>query len=202
MTNVAERFIDGQAGTDRRSHGLLDEMRLGGTGTACRFGDGALFDGGDRRGHTDHHPRPVEPIHADTLQQEPDHALRDLEISDGAPAQRAYGDDVARRATDHLPRLMPHGQHLLGAAVESDHRGFVQHDSFAAHIDQCVGGSEIYGEIAGHQWSSSGERDRSPGASVDPRVSAAASSAAPPTGPGSRGRMFTVFIRRRGCGSK
>ena len=49
---------------------------------------------------------PVEPVDAGPLQQQADHALGDVEVGDGALAQRAHGDDVAGRAADHLPRLV------------------------------------------------------------------------------------------------
>ena len=51
---------------------------------------------------------------------------------------------------------MAHGQHVLGAAVERDHRGLVQHDALAARVDEGVGGAEIDGEVASHGSCSSG----------------------------------------------
>ena len=94
--HVGDRLVDRQRGADGRRHGLLDELRVGGTGPAGRLGDGAPLDLGDGRRHADHHPRAVEPVDADAVQQQPDHALGDLEVGDGALAQRADGHDVAR----------------------------------------------------------------------------------------------------------
>ena len=65
----------------------------------------------------------------DPLQQQADHPLRDLEVGDRPLAQGTHGDDVARRAADHLPRLVAHRQHVLRAAVERDDRGLVQDDA-------------------------------------------------------------------------
>ena len=81
-------------------------------GAPGRLGDGAPLDLGDGRRHADHDPGPVEAADARPLQQQADHPLRDVEVGDGALAQRADGDDVAGRAADHLPRLVAHGQHV------------------------------------------------------------------------------------------
>ena len=72
----------------------------------------------------------------------------DLEVGDRAAAQRADGDDVARRATDHLPRLLTHRQNVLRAAVERDHRGFVENDPLRARVHQRVRRTEIDGQVA------------------------------------------------------
>ena len=121
----------GQAGADGGGHGLLDELGLGGAGAAGGLGDGPPLDLGDGRRHADHDPGPVEAVDADPLEQQADHALGDLEVGDGALAQGAHRDDVAGRAADHLPRLVAHGQHVLGAAVERDDRRLVEHDALA-----------------------------------------------------------------------
>jgi hypothetical protein len=92
-----------------------------------------------------------EPADADALQQQPDHALGDLEVGDGPTAQRAHGHDVAGGAPDHLPSLAAGGQHLTGLAVEGDDGGLVEHDALALHVHQRVGGAEVDGEVAGHQ---------------------------------------------------
>ena len=58
---------------------------------------------------------------ADTLEEQADHPLGDVEVGDRAAAQRPHGDDVPGRPPDHLPRVMPGGQHLTGLAVQRDH---------------------------------------------------------------------------------
>ena len=121
-----------------------------GAGPLGRLVDRPPLDRGDGRRHADDDPGPVEPADTHPLQQQPDHALGDLEVGDGALAQRAHGDDVARRAPDHLPGLVAHGQHVLGAAVERDDRRLVQHDALAARVHQGVGGAEVDGEVAGY----------------------------------------------------
>ena len=127
--HVADRLVDRQVGTDGRGHRLLDELRIGRAGAAGRVGDGAALDLGDGRRHADDDLRPGEPADADALQQQADHALGDLEVGDGAAAQRPHGDDVAGRAADHLPRLAAGGQHLAGLPVEGDDRRLVEHDA-------------------------------------------------------------------------
>ena len=61
--------------------------------------------------------------------------------------QRPDRDDVARGATDHLPRLPPGGEHLAGLAVQRDHRRLVEHDAAALHVDERVGGAQVHGKI-------------------------------------------------------
>src|SRR5579875_2228518 len=84
---------------------------------------------GDGRRHADQHPGPVETRHPGPLQQQPDHALGDVEIGDGALAEGADGHDVAGRPTDHLPGLVAHGQDFLVTGVQGDDGRLVQHDA-------------------------------------------------------------------------
>ena len=96
---------------------------------------------------------PVEAADAGPLQQQADHALGDVEVGDGALAQRAHGDDVAGGAADHLPRLVAHGQHVAALLVERDHRRLVEDDALALGVDERVGRAEVDGEVAGHSTS-------------------------------------------------
>ena len=61
--------------------------------------------------------------------------------------------DVARRAAEHLLGREPDFlDHLLAVGpaflADRDHRGLVQHDALAAHVDQGVGGAEVDREVA------------------------------------------------------
>jgi hypothetical protein len=142
--------VDGQGGADGRGHRLLDQLGVGGAGAARGLGDGAALHLGDRRRHADHHARAVEAVDTDAVEQQPDHPLGDLEVGDGALAQRPNRHDVAGRAADHLPGLVAHGQHLLGALVESDHGGLVEHDAAAPLVHERVRRPEVDRQIAGH----------------------------------------------------
>ena len=82
------------------------------------------------------------------LEQHPDQPLRDLEVGDRAAAQRADGDDVAGRATDHLPGVVPEREHVLGAGVHRDDGRLVEDDAATARVDERVGGAEVDGEVA------------------------------------------------------
>ena len=139
--HVADRLVDRKVGTDGRGHRLLDQLGIGGTGSPGGVGDGATLNLGDRRGHADDHLRPGEPADTDSLQQEADHPLGDLEVGDRPAAQRPHGHDVAGGAPDHLPRLASGGEHLTGLPVEGDDRGLVEHDALALHVDEGVGGA-------------------------------------------------------------
>ncbi len=82
MTMLPTGSSIGKVGADRRSHRLLDEVGVCGTGTAGRIGDRPSFDLGDRRRYADHHLRPGEATDADALEEESDHPLGDLEVGD------------------------------------------------------------------------------------------------------------------------
>ena len=96
------------------------------------------------------HAGPVEPVHADPLQQQADHFLRHFEVGDRTLAQGPHRDDVARRAADHLPRLVAHRQHFLVAAVEGDDRRLVEHDALTLGVHEGVRSAEVDREVAGH----------------------------------------------------
>ena len=94
--HVAHRLVDRQPGTDRGGHRLLDEVRLRGPGATGGLEHRALLDVRDRGRHADQDPRAIQPVHARALEQQADHALRDLEVGDRAAAQWPDRDDVAR----------------------------------------------------------------------------------------------------------
>ena len=66
-----------------------------------------------------------------------------VEVGDRAVAQRTRRDDVAGRATDHLPRFEAHRQHIAGPLVERDNRRLVEHDAAPPLVHQRVCGAEI-----------------------------------------------------------
>ena len=110
-------LADGQARTDRRGHGLLDEPRPARAGVEGRVADGALLDFGHAARDADQHPRPRDEADAvvHLVHEVLDHLLGHVEVADDAVAQRPDGDDVGRRAAEHALRLGADGQHALGA---------------------------------------------------------------------------------------
>ena len=60
------------------------------------------------------------------------------------------------RQADRLDRLLAVGAAFL---TDRDDRGFVQHDAFAAHVDQRVGGAEVDREIVGEVTAKKSEHD-------------------------------------------
>ena len=81
--HAANWLIDRKASPDGSSHGLFDELGLGGTSPTRRFGDGTLFYFGDGRRDTDDHSRPIEPAYTNSLQQQSNHFFRDVEVGYG-----------------------------------------------------------------------------------------------------------------------
>ena len=133
---------------DGGRHGLLDEEAGRRPGPPGRLLDGTPLHRGDGRGHADEHLGPVQPAHPDPAQQHAEHPLGDLEVGDGAAAQRALGHDVARRPPDHLPGVGADGQHLAAARVQRDHGGLVEHEALSLGVDERVGRPQIDGQVA------------------------------------------------------
>ena len=76
MTMLPTGSLIGSPAPMAAAMGCSIELRVGRAGAPGRLGDGAPLDLGDGRRHADDHPRPVEPVHADALQQQADHPLR------------------------------------------------------------------------------------------------------------------------------
>ena len=147
--HVAERLVDRQRRADRGRHRLLDEeglarrRRAGPPRARPRCSTWVIADGTQMSTRA-----ALEAGDARALEQHPDQALGDLEVGDRAAAQRPDRDDVARRAADHLPRVVPEREHLVGAAVHGDDRRLVEDDALAARVHEGVRGAEVDGEVA------------------------------------------------------
>ncbi len=146
--HVPERLVDRERRADRGRHRLLDEEGLGRARAPRRLQHGTLFDVGDGRRHADEDARTLQSRDAGALEQHADQALGDLEVGDRATAQRSDRDDVARCATDHLPRVVPERQHLVRARVHGDDGRLVQDDAPTACVHQRVRGAEVDREVA------------------------------------------------------
>ena len=82
-----------------------------------------------------------------------EHLLGDDEVGDHAVLHRPDGLDVARHLTEHGLGFLADGLDgflAVGAAfvADGDDRGLIEHDAFATHIDQRVGGAEVDGQIS------------------------------------------------------
>jgi hypothetical protein len=142
--------VDGEAGTDGGGHGLLNQEARRGAGPAGRFLDGSALHRGDGRRHADQHLGPVNPAHADAVQQDAEHAFGDFEIGDGTAPQRPLGHYVPRGPPDHLPGVGADGEDFAGARIECNDRGLVEHEALSLGVDERVGRPEVYGQIARH----------------------------------------------------
>ena len=82
-----------------------------------------------------------------------EHFLRDQEVGDDAVFQGPDGGDVTGRAAQHAFRVQTHGGHGLVVVVVANchHRGLIENDALVTHIDERVGRSQIYRQIAREQ---------------------------------------------------
>ena len=114
----------------------------------------ALFDFGDAAGHRDDDARARLKERAAVMHlvdEVPQHRLGDLEIGDDAILQRADGDDIARRAAEHALGFVADREHMAGADLHRDHRGFAQDDAVIFDVNQGVGRSQIDADVVGEQ---------------------------------------------------
>ncbi len=79
------------------------------------------------------------------------HPLGDFEVGDHAVLHRLDGDDVARRAAQHLFGFFADRFHFAGVLVDGDDGRLVDHDAFALGVDQRVRRPQIDRQIAGKQ---------------------------------------------------
>ena len=148
--HVAAGFGDGQTGADRGDHGLLDEVNFTRLGAIGGVHDRALFDLRDFGRHADHDARMHQHLAVVRLLNEVvQHLLGDFEVGDDAVFHGLDGDDVTRRAAEHLFRFLADGFNFTGVLVNGDDGRLVDDDAFAARIDERVGGAEIDGQVAG-----------------------------------------------------
>jgi hypothetical protein len=100
-----------QAGADRGSHRLLDQVNLAGTGADGRFADGAAFNLGRATGHADDDARArAEQLGVMHLLDELlEHLLGDGEVGDHAVFHRANHRNAARRLAEHFLGFLADG---------------------------------------------------------------------------------------------
>ena len=144
----SNRFGDGKAGADRRSDRLIDEMHLAGP-SHPGLADRPPLDTGDAAGNADHQAgshdsAPFVPLVDEGFQ----HLFRGIEIGDDAVPQRAHGPDVARSATEHQLRFIPHGQGGAALQIQSDHGGLLKNNAAAGDVDQGVGSPQIDADVS------------------------------------------------------
>src|SRR5690606_11446386 len=133
-----------QAGTDGSGDGLLEDVQLTGAGLGRGLDDGAALDAGEARGHTDDSPRTSQiPPLVDLQDEVAEHPLGDLEVGDDAVLQRTHGDDVSRRATDHLLRFGTDREDATGIGVDRYDGRLVEYDPATPDVHQRVGGPEV-----------------------------------------------------------
>ena len=139
----------GKPGADRRHHGLLHQMHFAGLGAIGRVHDRALFHLRDFGRHADHDPRMHQHLAVVRLLDEVvQHLLGDFEVGDDAILHGLDGHDVARRTAQHLLGFLADGFHFAGVLVDGHDGRLVDHDAFAARVDQRVGRAQVDSEIA------------------------------------------------------
>src|SRR6266850_1488082 len=145
-----------QIGADGGSHGLLDQIHLARAGANRRFPDRAALYLSRAAGHADDDAgggrEQLVVMHF--LDELLEHLLGDGEVGDHAVLHRPDGDDVAGGlAQHHLDFLADRLDGLLAAGArllaDGAHRGLVQDNALAPHVDERVGGAEVDGQVVG-----------------------------------------------------
>lgn len=113
-----------------------------------RLDNRAFFHFGNPGRNADDHARLKEQPLADNLAQEiAQHSLRVVEIGDNALTQRTYGDDIARRSSQHDARFFTDREHTARLAIHRHYRGLAKHNAFAANVHEHGGRAEIYSNV-------------------------------------------------------
>ena len=79
-----------------------------------------------------------------------EHGLGNFEIRDDTISHRADGDNISRRFSQHILCFKPYCQNpVFGSVIGSDrhHGRLTQNNPLAFHIHQCIGCSQIYGQV-------------------------------------------------------
>src|SRR5664279_1821436 len=148
--HVPGRSADRDVRPDRRGEGLLDQVRLAGTGLEGRVANRALLDGGDPGRDADHHLRPRQreralPGAADEVAE---HRLGDDVIGDHAVLHRPDGGDVAGGPADHLASLLPDRDDAV-VVGDRDDGWLLDDDALALDVDDDVGRAEVDADLHG-----------------------------------------------------
>ncbi len=119
-----------------------------GAGTGGGLEDGALLDRRDAAGHADDHTRLEEAVGAVDLADEVlQHRFGDVEVRDDTILERADGGDGAGGLAEHLLGAPADGlavvEDLVGALVDGDHAGLVEHNALAADGNKRVARAQV-----------------------------------------------------------
>src|SRR4051812_26104140 len=147
--HVPRRCLHGQAHTNRRGHRLGHHVDLFRAGGLRGVAHGALLDFGDaaRDADDDFGANAEEMAIDDRLQKEAQHLFGDVEVGDDAVFQRPHREDAVGRAPEHALRFETDAFDFSGGFFDRDNGGLVQHDAFAANVDERISGTKIYGDF-------------------------------------------------------
>ena len=146
--HAAGGLADGQACTDGRSHGLLDDGDLAGTSLQGRLTHRAALDFRHAGRDADDHAGAGEhAVAAGLLQEVLQQIGRDVKVRNNAVLQGADGDDAAGGAADDGLCLGAHAADLIGLGVHR-HNGRLAHDdALSLHVNQGVGCTQINANV-------------------------------------------------------
>ena len=111
--HIARSFGNRQAGTNRSSHRLFDQVNLACTGRLSRFLDRTLFDLSDPGGDTNDDAGTNQRFTVmDFTNEVAQHLFGDIKISDDAVFHWANSNNTAGSTTEHILRIGANGQDL------------------------------------------------------------------------------------------
>ena len=142
--HTAGGLADGQACTDGRSHGLLDDGDLTGTGLQGRLTHRTALDFRHAGRDADDHAGAGEhAVAAGLLEEVLQHIGGDVKVGDDAVLQGADSHDAAGGAADDGLSLSAHAAHFVVLGVHGHDRGFTHDDALALHVNEGIGSTEI-----------------------------------------------------------
>src|SRR6476659_5420890 len=83
----------------------------------------------------------------DRLEEKAQHLLGHVEVGDHAVLEWPDREHTVRRAAEHALGFETDAFDFAGSFFDRDDGGFVEHDPFAADVDECVSGAKVYGDF-------------------------------------------------------
>ena len=146
--HIADRGIDVQPCANSSGNGLLDQISLLRARLTCSIENGFFFNLGDTRGNTDHNVGLEEKISASATNEILNHFEGDLILADNAVTQGSDRHDIAGGTAQHLLCLNAHLENAVGVGVDRHHRGLLQHNALALHVNENGCGAKVNAYVA------------------------------------------------------
>src|SRR3989338_462412 len=144
-----DRIHHGKANAYRRGHWFLNDKHFACSGIHRRIAHRARFNIRNGRRHADDDTRTASFLRQllRLINEVREHLFRYLKVRDHSVNQAANGNDMPRRAPEHLLRVCTHRDDAIGLLVKGDNGRLIDDDSVVAKIHKGIRGPQVYADI-------------------------------------------------------